>query len=100
LKIAEEKLMPDEETYLDSIIASFEKQMCGLWKPGRFERGRKYKDSRHRAREFIVHQGLPPELRHASMREDDPQGQSSLTRGCRHKASMRRLSRRVSQTQV
>jgi len=33
LRIAEEKLLPDEEAYLDSIISSFEKQMRGLWKP-------------------------------------------------------------------
>ena len=39
LKIAEEKLLPDEEAFLDSIISSFEKQMRGLWKPGGFERG-------------------------------------------------------------
>ena len=39
LKIAEEKLLPDEEAYLDSIINSFEKQMRLLWKPGMFERG-------------------------------------------------------------
>src|ERR1035438_2164766 len=39
LKIAEEKPLPDEEAYLDSIIASFEKQMRLLGKPGGFERG-------------------------------------------------------------
>ena len=39
LKIAEEKPLPGEEEFLDSIISSFEKQMRGLWKPGGFERG-------------------------------------------------------------
>ena len=39
LRIAEEKLLPGEEEFLDSIIASFETQMRLLWKPGGFERG-------------------------------------------------------------
>lgn len=39
LQIAEEKPLPDEEAYLDSVIKSFEEQMRLLWKPGRFERG-------------------------------------------------------------
>src|SRR5947208_7792251 len=34
LKIAEEKLLPDEEALIDSIIASFQSQMRDLWKPG------------------------------------------------------------------
>ena len=38
LKIAEERPIPNEEAYLESIISSFEKQMRLLWKPGRFER--------------------------------------------------------------
>src|ERR1700681_4932349 len=33
LKIAEEQPVPGEEAYLDSIIASFEKQMRLLWTP-------------------------------------------------------------------
>jgi hypothetical protein len=64
LKLAEEKLRPDEEAYLDSIIASFEKQMRGLWKPGRFERGGNTKTHGTVRGEFIVHDNLPPELRH------------------------------------
>ncbi len=39
LKIAEEKPLPNEEEYLNSIISSFTTQMRGLWKPGGFERG-------------------------------------------------------------
>ncbi|HEU5246249.1 MAG TPA: hypothetical protein VFU09_04085, partial [Candidatus Udaeobacter sp.] len=39
LKIAEEKPLPNEEEYLNSIIESFTAQMKGLWKPGGFERG-------------------------------------------------------------
>jgi hypothetical protein len=64
LKIAEEKLLPDEETYVDSIIASFEKQMRLLWKPGAFERGGNTKTHGIVRGEFIVHDGLPAELRH------------------------------------
>ena len=64
LKIAEERLLPDEEAYLDSIIDSFRKQMTGLWKPGRFERGGNTKTHGIVRGEFIVHDGLPPQLRH------------------------------------
>ena len=64
LKIAEEKLLPDEEAYLDSIINSFEKQMRLLWKPGMFERGGNTKTHGIVRGEFIVHDGLPTELRH------------------------------------
>src|SRR6202045_3731489 len=38
LKIAEEKLFPGEEEFLNSIISSFEKQMRELWRPGGFGR--------------------------------------------------------------
>ena len=36
-KIAEERPIPDEEAWGDSIIESFGKQMRLLWKPGGFE---------------------------------------------------------------
>ena len=36
LKIAEEKPLPNEEEYLNSIIESFTAQMKELWKPGGF----------------------------------------------------------------
>jgi hypothetical protein len=63
LKIAEEKIMPGEEEYLQSIITSFEKQMRLLWQPGRFERGGNTKTHGIVRAEFIVHDNLPPELR-------------------------------------
>jgi hypothetical protein len=63
LKIAEEKLSPDEEAFLDSIISSFEKQMRGLWKPGGFERGGNTKTHGIVRGEFIVHDNLPEKLR-------------------------------------
>ncbi len=64
LKIAEEKLLPNEEAYVNSIIASFQAQMRGLWKPGRFERGGNTKTHGIVRAEFIVHDNLAPELRH------------------------------------
>jgi hypothetical protein len=64
LKIAEEKLLSDEEAYLDSIISTFEKQMRGLWKPGGFERGGNTKTHGIVRGEFIVHNNLPENLRH------------------------------------
>jgi hypothetical protein len=64
LKIAEEKLMAGEEEYLDSIVSSFTKQMHLLWKSGAFERGGNTKTHGIVRGEFIVHQNLPPALRH------------------------------------
>ena len=57
-------MLPDEDAYLDSIINSFEKQMRLLWKPGMFERGGNTKTHGIVRGEFIVHDGLPAELRH------------------------------------
>jgi hypothetical protein len=64
LKIAEEKLLPDEEAFVDSIIQSFTTQMKLLWQPGRFERGGNTKTHGIVRGEFIVHDNLPAELRH------------------------------------
>ena len=64
LKIAEERLQPDEETSLQSIIETFQKQMRELWKPGGFERGGNTKTHGIVRAEFIVHDGLPPQFRH------------------------------------
>jgi hypothetical protein len=63
LKIADEKLMPDEEEYLQSIISSFQTQMRDLWKPGGFERGGNTKTHGIVRGEFIVHDGLPENMR-------------------------------------
>jgi hypothetical protein len=63
LAIAEEKPLPDEEAFLDSIIASFEQQMRKLWKPGGFERGGNTKTHGIVRGEFIVHDNLPPRFR-------------------------------------
>jgi hypothetical protein len=64
LKIAEERPIPNEDAYLESIINSFEKQMRLLWKPGRFERGGNTKTHGIVRAEFIVHDNLPANLRH------------------------------------
>src|SRR6202030_3841729 len=64
LKIAEEKLFPGEEEFLNSIISSFEKQMRELWRPGGFERGGNTKTQGIVRGEFIVHDDLPLEFRH------------------------------------
>ncbi len=64
LKLAEEKLLPDEEAFLDSIITSFEQQMRKLWKPGGFERGGNSKTHGIVRGEFSVHENIPAEMRH------------------------------------
>jgi hypothetical protein len=64
LKIAEERVQPDEEASLQSIIDIFKAQMRGLWKPGAFERGGNTKTHGIVRAELIVHDGLPPQFRH------------------------------------
>ena len=64
LRIAEERPLPDEDAHLASIISSFERQMRGLWKAGGFERGGNTKTHGIVRGEFVVHQDLPPQLRH------------------------------------
>ena len=64
LALAEEKPLPGEEEFVDSIIASFQQQMRLLWKPGGFERGGNTKTHGIVRGEFIVHDGLPAALRH------------------------------------
>jgi hypothetical protein len=63
-KIGEERPIPGEEEWLDSIISSFQAQMRLLWKPGGFERGGNTKTHGIVRGEFTVHDNLPAELRH------------------------------------
>jgi hypothetical protein len=72
LKIAEEKLLPDEEALVDSIISSFEKQMRLLWNPGGFERGGNTKTHGIVRAEFRVHDNLPAQFRHGIYAEPRP----------------------------
>jgi hypothetical protein len=69
LALAEEKPLAGEEEFVDSIIASFQRQMALLWKPGGFERGGNTKTHGIVRADFIVHDGLPPEFRHGIFAE-------------------------------
>ena len=64
LQLAEERPLPGEAEYLDAIIATFEQQMRGLWKPGGMERGGNTKTHGIVRGEFIVHDNLPAAFRH------------------------------------
>ncbi|MGH8092315.1 MAG: catalase family protein [Chthoniobacterales bacterium] len=63
LRIAQEKILPEEEAWLDSIIDTFEKQMRKLWKPGGMERGGNTKTHGIVRGEFIIHDNFPPQFR-------------------------------------
>ncbi|MDM0073509.1 hypothetical protein QTH90_03895 [Variovorax sp. J2P1-59] len=63
LRIAEERLMPDEESFTDSIVKSFTRQMSDLWKPGGFERGGNTKTQGIVRGEFIVHEDIPEHMK-------------------------------------
>ncbi len=63
LKIAEERLMPGEEAWLDAIVETFRAQMSALWKPGAYERGGNTKTHGIVRAELVVHEGLPEKLR-------------------------------------
>lgn len=64
LTLAEEKTMPGEEEFLDSIITTFQEQMRKLWKPGGVERGGNTKTHGIVRGEFIIHEDIPAEMRH------------------------------------
>ena len=63
MKIAEERPIPNEEAFVDSVIESFQKQMKLLWKPGGFERGGNTKTHGIVRAEFRVHDNLPEQFR-------------------------------------
>lgn len=64
LALAEERIAPDEEASLDSIIASFADYMRRTYPPGGFERGGNTKTHGILRAEFVVHADLPAHLRH------------------------------------
>jgi hypothetical protein len=63
LQIAEERLLPDEESFTDSIVKSFTRQMTDLWRPGGFERGGNTKTQGIVRGEFIVHDEIPAHMK-------------------------------------
>ena len=64
LGLAEERVAPDEEASLDSIIASFADYLRRTYQPGQFERGGNTKTHGIVRAELIVRDGLPSHLRH------------------------------------
>jgi hypothetical protein len=63
MKLAEERIQPDEEAHLNSIIADMGNQMRKLWKPGNFQRGGNTKTHGIVRGEFIVRDDLPEHMR-------------------------------------
>lgn len=63
LRIAQERMMADEEAFTDSIVRSFTQQMTDLWKPGGVERGGNTKTHGICRGEFTVHDDLPEHMR-------------------------------------
>jgi len=63
LGIAEERELPDEERYVDEIIAEFTAQMEALWNPGHYERGGNTKTHGVVRAELTVRDDLPERMR-------------------------------------
>jgi hypothetical protein len=63
LRLAEERIQPDEDAHLDEIITTFKAQMRRLWNPGYFERGGNTKTHGVVRAEFTVRDGLPEHMR-------------------------------------
>lgn len=63
LKIAEERPEPDEEAYLEDMIATMGKQMESLWKRGDFQRGGNTKTHGIVRGEVIIRDDLPQHMR-------------------------------------
>lgn len=69
LKIAEEKLLPGEEAFLDSIIRDMAAYMRAHYSPGRFERAGNTKTHGVLRGEFVVRDDVPPDWRHGVFAE-------------------------------
>jgi hypothetical protein len=63
LQLGEERIQPDEEVYLDDIIATFKAQLKGLWEPGYFERGGNTKTHAILRAEVTILDDLPANMR-------------------------------------
>lgn len=62
LTLAQEKSLPDEDAWTQSVIETFRKQMAGLWQAGRYERGGNTKTHGIVRGELVVHDNLPVHL--------------------------------------
>ena len=62
-RLAEERIQPDEEAHLQSIIDSFSAQMRRLWNPGYYERGGNTKTHGLVRAEFTVRDDVPDRMR-------------------------------------
>jgi hypothetical protein len=67
--LAEERLLPDEEFWIQDIINSFNAQMRRLWNPGSFQRGGNTKTHGVVRAELTVRDDLPAHLRHGIFAE-------------------------------
>jgi hypothetical protein len=63
LRLAEERVDPGEEAYVDDIISAFNAQMRRLWNPGHFERGGNTKTHGMVRAEFLVRDDVPEHMR-------------------------------------
>jgi hypothetical protein len=63
LKLAEERLQPDEEAHLEDIIATMGNQMRKLWQPGDFHRGGNTKTHGIVRGEVIIRDDIPDHMR-------------------------------------
>jgi len=64
LKLAEERIAPDEEASLDSIIASFAGYMQRTYQPGNYQRGGNTKTHGIVRAQVTIREDLPAHLRH------------------------------------
>jgi hypothetical protein len=69
LRLAEERKLPDEEAYLDSIISEMATHMRQLYQPGSFQRGGNTKTHGVVRGEFTVRGDLPAPYRHGVFAE-------------------------------
>ncbi len=63
LKLAEERIQPDEETHLDDIIATMGNQMRRLWQAGDFQRAGNTKTHGMVRGEIAIREDLPEHMR-------------------------------------
>lgn len=67
--LAEERMLPDEEASLDSIVESFASYMRQNYRPGEYQRGGNTKTHGIVRAEFIVRDDVPEHMRHGVFKE-------------------------------